>query len=124
MYRPRRLRKSEISTQRNFLPPSAMVGKVVAFSKKQIIFAQGDIADAIFYIQEGKVRLNVVSKIGREAILGILREGEFFGEGALAGQLLRMGSATAMTDCEVLRIDKKANDACAPPGVTHSPICL
>jgi len=48
MYRPRRLRKSEISTQRNFLPPSAMVGKVVAFSKKQIIFAQGDIADAIF----------------------------------------------------------------------------
>jgi len=85
-----------------------MVGKVVAFSKKQIIFAQGDIADAIFYIQEGKVRLNVVSKIGREATLGILREGEFFGEGALAGQLLRMGSATAMTDCEVLRIDKKA----------------
>jgi CRP/FNR family cyclic AMP-dependent transcriptional regulator len=82
--------------------------KVVAFSKKQIIFAQGDMADAIFYIQEGKVRLNVVSKIGREATLCILGEGEFFGEGALAGQLLRMGSATAMTDCEVLRIDKKA----------------
>jgi len=80
----------------------------VVFSKKQIIFAQGDMADAIFYIQEGKVRLNVVSKIGREATLGILGEGEFFGEGALAGQLLRMGSATAMTDCEVLRIDKKA----------------
>jgi CRP/FNR family cyclic AMP-dependent transcriptional regulator len=82
--------------------------KVVAFSKKQIIFAQADMADAIFYIQEGKVRLNVVSKIGREATLCILGEGEFFGEGALAGQLLRMGSATAMTDCEVLRIDKKA----------------
>ena len=80
----------------------------MVFSKKQIIFAQGDMADAIFYIQEGKVRLNVVSKIGREATLGILGEGEFFGEGALAGQLLRMGSATAMTDCEVLRIDKKA----------------
>jgi CRP/FNR family cyclic AMP-dependent transcriptional regulator len=81
---------------------------VVTFSKKQIIFAQGDSADVVFYIQGGKVRLTVVSKIGKEATLGILGEGEFFGEGGLAGQLLRMGSATAMTDCEVLRIDKKA----------------
>jgi CRP/FNR family cyclic AMP-dependent transcriptional regulator len=81
---------------------------VVTFSKKQIIFAQGDTADVVFYIQGGKVRLTVVSKIGKEATLGILGEGEFFGEGGLAGQLLRMGSATAMTDCEVLRIDKKA----------------
>jgi CRP/FNR family transcriptional regulator, cyclic AMP receptor protein len=81
---------------------------VVTFSKKQIIFAQGDPADVVFYIQGGKVRLTVVSKIGKEATLGILGEGEFFGEGGLAGQLLRMGSATAMTDCEVLRIDKKA----------------
>ena len=82
--------------------------KVVTFSKKQTIFAQGNAADAVFYIQEGKVRLTVVSKIGKEATLGILSEGEFFGEGGLAGQLLRMGSATAMTDCELLRIDKKA----------------
>jgi CRP-like cAMP-binding protein len=81
---------------------------VVTFSKKQIIFAQGDTADVVFYIQGGKVRLTVVSKIGKEATLGILGEGEFFGEGGLAGQLLRMGSATAMTECEVLRIDKKA----------------
>src|SRR5271157_752333 len=82
--------------------------KVVAFPKNQAIFAQGDAADSIFYIQTGKVRLTVVSKIGREATLGLLGEGEFFGEGALAGQPLRMGSATAMTDCELLRIDKKA----------------
>ena len=82
--------------------------KVVAFPKKQTIFTQGDAADAVFYIQEGKVRLTVVSKIGKEATLGILSEGEFFGEGGLAGQPLRMGSATAMTDCELLRIDKKA----------------
>ena len=82
--------------------------KVVAFPKKQAIFAQGDAADAVFYIQQGKVRLTVVSKVGKEATLGILSEGEFFGEGGLAGQPLRMGSATAMTDCEVLRIDKKA----------------
>ena len=80
--------------------------KVVAFPRKQTIFTQGDAADTVFYIQEGKVRLTVVSKIGKEATLGILGEGEFFGEGGLAGQPLRMGSATAMTDCELLRIDK------------------
>jgi CRP/FNR family cyclic AMP-dependent transcriptional regulator len=82
--------------------------KVVAFPKKQTIFTQGDAADAIFYIQKGKVRLTVVSKIGKEATLGILNEGEFFGEGGLAGQPLRMGSATTLTNCELLRIDKKA----------------
>jgi len=80
----------------------------MAFPKKQTIFTQGDAADTIFYIQEGKVRLTVVSKIGKEATLGILGTGEFFGEGGLAGQLLRMGSATAMTDCQLLQIDKKA----------------
>jgi CRP-like cAMP-binding protein len=82
--------------------------KAVTFPKKQMIFAQGDTADAVFYIQEGKVRLSVVSKVGKEATLGILSDGQFFGEGSLAGQALRMGSATAMTDCELLRIDKKA----------------
>src|SRR6202165_748228 len=82
--------------------------RVVSFPRKQTIFTQGDAADGVFYIQEGKVRLTVVSKIGKEATLGILSEGEFFGEGGLAGQPLRMGSATAMTDCELLRIDKKA----------------
>jgi CRP/FNR family cyclic AMP-dependent transcriptional regulator len=82
--------------------------KAVAFPRKQTIFTQGDAADAVFYIQQGKVRLTVVSKIGKEATLGILSEGAFFGEGGLAGQPLRMGSATAMTDCELLRIDKKA----------------
>jgi len=82
--------------------------KVVAFSKKQTVFTQGDVADSVFYIQEGKVRLTVVSKIGKEATLGVLSEGEFFGEGALAGQPRRMGSSAAMTDCELLKIDKKA----------------
>jgi CRP/FNR family cyclic AMP-dependent transcriptional regulator len=62
----------------------------------------------VFYVQKGKVRLTVVSKIGKEATIAIVGEGNFFGEGALAGQLLRMGSAAAMTDCEILRVDKKA----------------
>jgi CRP-like cAMP-binding protein len=82
--------------------------KVVLFLKKQTILAQGDAADAVFYIQEGKVRLTVVSDIGKEATIGILSNGYFFGEGCLTGQPLRMASATAMTDCALLRIEKKA----------------
>lgn len=82
--------------------------RVVTFVRKQTVFKQGDAADAVFYIQEGKVSLTVVSKNGKEATLGILGQGDFFGEGSLAGQRLRMGSANALTDCELLRIDKKA----------------
>ena len=82
--------------------------KFVLFPRKQTIFTQGDAADAVFYIQTGKVKLTVVSKTGKEATIGILGDGDFFGEGALAGQFLRMSSAAAMTDCAILRIDKKA----------------
>ena len=82
--------------------------KIVSIPNKQLIYAQGDAADAVFYVQKGKVRLSVVSKSGKEATIGILSQGNFFGEGSLAGQLLRMGSAAAMTDCDLLRVDKKA----------------
>jgi CRP/FNR family transcriptional regulator, cyclic AMP receptor protein len=101
-------RKKRAFDPMEFLATIGEGRKVVLFPKKQAIFAQGDAADSIFYIQEGKVRLTVVSQIGKEATLGILSEGDFFGEGGLAGQPLRMGSATAMTDCELLQIDKKA----------------
>ena len=90
--------------------------KIAAFPKKQTIFAQGDSSDAVFYIQEGKVRLTVVSKIGKEATIGILNEGDFFGEGCLTGQSLRLSSATAMTDCSVMRIDKKSMMEVLSPG--------
>src|SRR6202163_1930961 len=102
------VRKKRAFDPREFLATIGEGRKVVPFPKKQVIFAQGDAADSIFYIQAGKVRLTVVSQIGKEATLGILSEGDFFGEGGLAGQRLRMGSASAMTDCEILRIDKKA----------------
>jgi CRP/FNR family transcriptional regulator, cyclic AMP receptor protein len=78
---------------RNFLAIIGEGRKVVAFPKKQTIFMQGDAADTVFYLQEGRVRLTVVSEIGKEATLGILNQGDFFGEGCLAGQPLRMGSA-------------------------------
>ena len=82
--------------------------KVVLFPAKQAIYVQGNTADSVFYIQVGKVKLTVVSKSGKEATIGVLGEGSFFGEGSLAGQVFRMGSAIAMTDCAVLRIDKRA----------------
>jgi CRP-like cAMP-binding protein len=82
--------------------------KIAAFPKKQTIFAQGDSTDAVFYIQKGKVKLTVVAKSGKEATIGILNEGDFFGEGCLTGQPLRLCSATAMTDCSVMKIDKKS----------------
>jgi len=82
--------------------------KIIAFVKKQTIFAQGDPSNAVFYIRQGKVKLNVVSKIGKEATITILNQGDFFGEGCLTGQPLRLCSATAMTDCSVMRIEKQS----------------
>jgi CRP/FNR family cyclic AMP-dependent transcriptional regulator len=91
-----------------FLATIGVGRKAVAFAKKQTVFTQGDPADAVFYVQTGKIRLTVVSKTGKEATIGILGERDFFGEACLTGQPLRMLTATAMTDCAVLRIDKKA----------------
>jgi CRP/FNR family cyclic AMP-dependent transcriptional regulator len=93
---------------RTFLATIGSSRQTLVVPRKQTIFVQGDPADAVFYIQKGKVQLTVVSKTGREATIGILTQREFFGEGSLAGQTLRMGSATAMTDCEIMRIDKRA----------------
>jgi CRP/FNR family cyclic AMP-dependent transcriptional regulator len=103
----------KVGKKRDFDPETflATIGEgraILPFQKKQTIFAQGNAADAVFYIQEGKVKLTVVSSDGKEATIGILSENAFFGEGCLAGQQLRMASATAMTDCDLLRIEKKA----------------
>jgi len=82
--------------------------QIMSFRKKQIIFAQGDTTDAVFVIQEGNVRLSAKSKAGKEATLGILNDKDFVGEDCLADQPLRIASASAMTDCDLLRIEKKA----------------
>jgi CRP/FNR family cyclic AMP-dependent transcriptional regulator len=92
----------------SFLATTGVGGKAMLFPKKHIIFTQRDPADAVFYLQTGKVGLTVASKSGKEATIGILSEGQSFGEASLAGQAVRMGTATAMTDCAVLRIEKKA----------------
>jgi CRP/FNR family transcriptional regulator, cyclic AMP receptor protein len=84
-------------------------GKTVAeYQKDQIVFAQGDAAEAVFYIQKGRVKLTVVSEQGKEAVLGILEAGPFFGEGCLNGHPLRLTTATAVVECLITRITKTA----------------
>jgi CRP-like cAMP-binding protein len=83
-------------------------GRTIAdYRKNQKIFSQGDPADAIFYIQQGKVKLTVVSNQGKEAVIGLLGLHDFFGEGCLAGQPLRMATAVALSECLIVRLEKR-----------------
>jgi CRP-like cAMP-binding protein len=81
---------------------------ILAFRKNETIFSQGDAADAVFYIQAGKIKLTVVSSKGKEAVVGILGRANFFGEGCLAGQPLRMATTVSMGDSTLVRIEKAA----------------
>jgi CRP-like cAMP-binding protein len=81
---------------------------IASYRKNQNVFSQGDIADSVFYIQKGKVKVTVVSEHGKEAVVAILGKDEFCGEGCLAGQPKRISSATALTECEIMRIEKDA----------------
>ena len=78
------------------------------YRKNQVVFSQGDPADSVFYIQAGKVKITVISEQGKEAVVAVLGPDEFCGEGCLAGQPRRMASATAMTECEIMRLEKAA----------------
>ena len=82
--------------------------KAAEYQKERLIFVQGDPADAVFYIRKGRVKLTVFSEQGKAAVIGVLNGGSFFGEGCLAGQLLRLMTASAMSDCLLLRIEKAA----------------
>jgi CRP/FNR family cyclic AMP-dependent transcriptional regulator len=91
---------------RVFLDTVGASRKVVAFLKKQVIFSQGDPADSVMYIQKGTVKFTVASESGKEAVVAIFGSGDFFGEGGMAGQKLRMGTATAVAPSTVLIIAK------------------
>lgn len=80
--------------------------ELAAFAKKQTIFLQGSPSDSVFYLLKGKVQLTVTSKTGKEAVIGLLKEGDFLGESCLTGEALRLCSAIALTDCSVMRIEK------------------
>ena len=95
-------------------------GKTVQkYRKNRIIYAQGDEADRIFYIQSGNVKVTVVSEQGKEAVVGLLEAGQFFGEGCLHGQTVRVGTARAMQECLITSITRKAMLG-APQG---TPVC-
>jgi CRP-like cAMP-binding protein len=98
----------------NRFDPKAFLAKVGAgktilnFEKNQHVFRQGDVADAVFYIQKGGVKLTVLSKQGKEAVVGILEPGQFFGEGCLNGHPLRIATTTAVEECVITSITKEA----------------
>jgi CRP/FNR family cyclic AMP-dependent transcriptional regulator len=102
------------SKPKTLFDPSAFLAQagagrtIAAFRKAGVIFTQGDAADSVFYIQKGKVKLTVVSTQGKEAVVAVLGMGEFCGEGCLAGQSRRMATASAMGDCEIMRLEKPA----------------
>ena len=90
-----------------FLTKAGKGKTLTDYPKSQRVFTQGDVADAVFYLRKGRVKLTVVSRDGKEAIIAILGANDFFGEGCLAGQTRRMASATAMSDSSIMRIDKR-----------------
>jgi len=107
----RKTRPKKRSASRRFDPAvfleTTAKGRVIStHPKKQVIFAQGDAADAVFYIKKGRVKVTVVSTQGKEAVVAILGADEFLGEGCLIGQPKRLATASAMTDCVIMRVDK------------------
>lgn len=91
----------------NFLESAGLSRKIAEFGKKETIFSQGDVCKDVLYIQKGGVRLSVVNEAGKEAVVAIFGPGDFFGEGCLAGQPIRLGTATAIAPTTALLIGKK-----------------
>lgn len=100
------LRTPPIFNAQAFLDSAAVSKTVVTFGQGDAIFTQGDVCDHVMYIQSGGVKLSVLSKAGRKAVVAMLGPGDFFGEGCLAGQPIRMGSASAVTPSAILLIAK------------------
>jgi CRP-like cAMP-binding protein len=103
------LPEREVSFDPNVVLAKLSTGKSSrAYLAEQTVFSQGDVSDAVFYIQSGSVKLTVVSKSGKEAVVAILPQASFFGEGCLAGQPLRMATASADQNCTIVRVEKRA----------------
>ena len=103
---PRRKRRPPRFDPAVFLEAAAKGRIISKHRKNEIVFSQGDASDAVFYIKKGKVKVTVVSKLGKEAVIGILGIDEFVGEGCLTGQPKRLATASAMTDCVTMRVAK------------------
>jgi CRP-like cAMP-binding protein len=98
--------KKEAFNAQAFLDSAGVARKVKEFKKAELVYSQGDAAKNVMYLQEGGVKLSVVNEVGKEAVVAILGPGDFFGEGCLAGQTVRMGTATAVMPSTVLVIEK------------------
>src|SRR6202167_3150524 len=103
---PKKKRKPRRFDPVVFLETAAKGRTISTHRKKEIIFSQGSVADAVFYIKKGKVKVTVVSKQGKEAVVAIMGADEFVGEGCLIGQPKRLATASAMSDCVTMRVDK------------------
>jgi CRP-like cAMP-binding protein len=101
-----KLKKKLAFDAQAFLDSAGVARKVNEFKKAEVVYSQGDDAQSVMYIQDGGVKLTVVNEVGKEAVVAILAAGDFFGEGCLAGQSVRIGTATAITPCTVLVIEK------------------
>jgi CRP/FNR family transcriptional regulator, cyclic AMP receptor protein len=107
-------RRPGITKRKSTFDPKTFLAKigngrtVSKYQKNATIFSQGDDADAVFYIQKGRVKITVLSKQGKEAVVAILTSGDFFGEGCMAGQSRRMATVAAMTECAITRVSKAA----------------
>jgi CRP/FNR family transcriptional regulator, cyclic AMP receptor protein len=101
-----KLKKKLAFDAQAFLDSAGVARKVNEFKKAEVLYSQGDDAQSVMYIQDGGVKLTVVNEVGKEAVVAILAAGDFFGEGCLAGQSVRIGTATAITPCTVLVIEK------------------
>jgi CRP/FNR family cyclic AMP-dependent transcriptional regulator len=101
-------KKQVLFNAQAFLDSAGVERTVKEFKRTEVIYSQGDAATSVMYLREGGVKLTVVSESGKEAVIAILRPGDFFGEGCMAGQPVRMGTASAVASCTVLVIDKAA----------------
>jgi CRP-like cAMP-binding protein len=97
---------------------------ISALAAKEAAFTQGEPADAVFYIQKGRMKLTVVSNTGKEAVIAVLGPGDFFGEGCLAGQTLRISTATALTACTIVRLEKESVVAALPKDPAFAELLL
>src|SRR5438034_6602565 len=103
-----RKRRNRIFDPTSFLSKADGGRNISKHQKDQIVFSQGEAADAVFYIQQGKIKITVVSEQGKEAVVAILGTGDFCGEGCLTGQPLRIATAAAMMECVIVRLEKAA----------------
>jgi CRP/FNR family cyclic AMP-dependent transcriptional regulator len=102
----KKLKQKRAFDAQAFLDSAGVARKVTEFKSAEVVYVQGDAAKSVMYLQSGGVKLTVVNEIGKEAVVAILGPGDFFGEGCLAGQSVRMGTATAITPSTVLVIEK------------------